>query len=338
MSKAHVFVTNRETFSIVRDNGFCGIGIKKYPAESFDDILSDQGRFYPLITDILTTRPGDMVFFYENGVGFHGVYNIKGQPFFDSTPIGVIWSQWPIRVETDCVAYFNKPVPESYAFSSTDNEARFWTWFYRKLQGARGLNTINPEAAELLIELLLKVNGDASMPPVSIMPYNSNHKLEIVLPIGHGPKVSLEVLLKAYLMKHLTDSNRSDLADFIGDPDSIEWFANEVPYHVSGKSIDILLYHHSTYSGISFRSKYSVIELKRDRSSPEDVTQVIEYSKWVTSRMAGGDPEMVQPIIIAHSFPQDVMLKACHSEFSRKSVRLVEYLIENDDITFRRLA
>jgi len=44
------------------------------------------------------------------------------------------------------------------------------------------------------------------------------------------------------------------------------------------------------------RYKFSVVELKRDIANDMDVSQVIEYSKWVAGRLAGSEIETVQPI------------------------------------------
>ena len=146
--RAHVFITDKNTFPVVRDNGFWGVGAKGIP-NTLNDVIKQnlanaKKPYFSMIADILGTRMGDLVFLYERLVGFHGIYEITSEPFFDPTPIGCVDQKWPLRVEIRCINYFSEPVPEDYLFSTKEYESRFWGWFYRKIQGARVINTINP--------------------------------------------------------------------------------------------------------------------------------------------------------------------------------------------------
>jgi len=265
--------------------------------------MTGKKPYFSIIADILGTRIGDIVFLYERQIGFYGIYKIISKPFFDPTPIGCVDETWPIRVEIECLNYFPKPVPEDYLFSTKEYESKFWVWFYRKIQGARGINTINPEAAEALIELLVKINGNSINKPSQIKPYPSNNKNLIYLPLYEDGKVKLEDILRAWLIEHIDDPNRKDLREIFGPTEDLEWFANNVPYHVSRKNIDILCYHkNNKYTGFPLRYKFSVVELKRDIATAKDVSQVIEYSKWTAGRLAGSEIETVQPILIAFDF------------------------------------
>ncbi len=245
--RAHVFITDKDTFPVVRDNSFWGVGIKGIP-NSLDKIIEENLRnkkkpYFGMIGDILGTRIGDIVFLYERQVGFHGIYKVISEPFFDPTPIGCVGGTWPIRIEIECSNYFPQPVPEDYLFSTKEYESKFWGWFYRKIQGARGINTINPEAAEALFELLVKINGNSINKPSQIKQYPSNNKNPIYLPLDEDGKVKLEVILRAWLIANLDDKNREDLREIFGPVEDLEWFANNVPYHVTRKNIDILCYH-----------------------------------------------------------------------------------------------
>jgi len=263
---------------------------------------------------------------------------IISKPFFDPTPIGYVDETWPIRVEIECLNYFPKPVPEDYLFSTKEYESRAWGWFYRKIQGPRGINTINPEAAEALVELLVKVNGNAINKPLTIKPYPSKSKMEITLPLdilSQNGKVRLEDILRAWLIANIDNPNRNDLREIFGPIEDLEWFANNVPYHVTRKNIDILCYHKSTkYTGFPLRYKFSVVELKRDIASDTDVSQLIEYSKWVAGRLANSEIETVQPILIAFDFNRKAKIKAKNSDFSDRGIKLVRYQIEDNDALF----
>jgi len=342
--RAHVLITNKETFPVVRDNGFWGLGISGIPTtieELYRINLSDGRKpYFKMITDMLGTRPGDIVFLYERQVGFHGIYRIVGCPFFDPTPVGIVNETWPIRIEIECVDYFTRPVPEDYLFSSREYESKFWIWFYRKIQGPRGANTINPEGAETLIELLVKVNGNSSNIPDSFRTYHSKNKNNIDLPIKifeKNGKIILEDILRGWLIKNIDKSN-SDIMKIFGPSDDLEWFANNVPYHVTQKNIDILSYHkNNKYTGFPLRYKFSVTEIKKDTANDEDVIQLIEYSKWVAGRLAKSEVEIVQPILIAFDFNKKALLKAINSDFSDRGIKFFKYIVVENDIKFEKV-
>jgi hypothetical protein len=340
--RAHVFITDKNTYPVVRDNSFYSVGIKGIP-NTVEEVIKanlDDGKkpYFSIIADILGTRIGDIVFLYERQVGFYGIYKIISKPFFDPTPIGCVDETWPIRVEIECLNYFPKPVPEDYLFSTKEYESKFWVWFYRKIQGARGINTINPEAAEALIELLVKINGNSINKPSQIKPYPSNNKNLIYLPLYEDGKVKLEDILRAWLIEHIDDPNRKDLREIFGPTEDLEWFANNVPYHVSRKNIDILCYHkNNKYTGFPLRYKFSVVELKRDIATAKDVSQVIEYSKWTAGRLAGSEIETVQPILIAFDFDKSAKEKAKNSDFSDRGILFVKYEVKGGNINFERV-
>jgi len=341
--RAHVFITDENTFPVVRDNSFWGVGVKGIP-NTCEEVIKENlenGRrpYFGMICDILGTRIGDIVFLYERQVGFHGIYKIASKPFFDPTPIGCVGETWPVRVKINCLNYFPQPVPEDYLFSTKEYESKFWGWFYRKIQGARGVNTINPEATEALIELLVKINGNAVNKPDWIKPYPSKNTSEITLPLGREGKVYLEDILRAWLIANIDNPNQKDLRDIFGPTEDIEWFANNIPYHVTRKNIDILCYHKNIkYTGFPLRYKFSVVELKRDTANDNDVSQVIEYSKWVAGRLAGSEIETVQPILIAFDFNERAREKARNSDFSDKGILFFQYRVENNDLQFERVS
>lgn len=240
-----------------------------------ENLENGKKSYFGMIGDILGTRIGDIVFLYEKQVGFHGIYRIAGKPFFDPTPIGCVDETWPIRVEIECLNYFPEPVPENYLFSTKEYESKFWGWFYRKIKiyGARGVNTINPEAAESLIELLVKINGNVIHKPSQIKSYPPRNKTQIALPLGQNGKVYLENILRAWLIANIDDAKRKDLRKIFGPIEDLEWFANNVPYHVSGKNIDILCYHKNIkYTELPLRYKFSVVELKRDTADDKAIS------------------------------------------------------------------
>jgi len=151
--------------------------------------------------------------------------------------------------------------------------------------------------------------------------------------------VYLEDILRAWIIKNLGNPARKDLIDIFGPIEDLEWFANNVPYHVTQKNIDILVYHKNIkYTGFPLRYQFSVVELKRDRAEPGDVTQVINYSKWVAGRLANSEIETVQPILVAFDFDGKTVIKAQNSDFSDRSILLFKYRVENNDFKFERVS
>lgn len=341
--RAHVLITDRNTHRIVVENGFWGAKFDFKP-ESYQELMEaclehPRKKYLGIIADILGTRPNDIVFLYERQIGFHGIYGITGEPFFDITPFSVIDGFYPLRMEIECLSYFPKPVPEDYLFSTREYESKFWGWFYRKIQGGRGISTVNPEAAEALIEILVKVNGNALTKPSSFKNYSSKAKrTPVSLPLQNG-KVGLEDILRAWIIQNLGNPARKDLINTFGPIEDLEWFANNVPYHVTQKNIDILIYHKNMkYTGFPLRYQFSVVELKKDRAEPRDITQVINYSKWVAGRLANSEIETVQPILIAFDFSDEAKLKARNSDFSERGILFFKYRVENNDLKFERVS
>jgi len=337
--RAHVLVTDNNTFPVVRDNSFWGLGVRGIP-DTFDELIKqnlNDGKkpYFGMLADIMGTRVGDIVFLYERQVGFHGIYKVASQPFFDATPIGCVDATWPIRLEIECLNYFPEPVPEGYLFSTREYESKFWGWFYRKIQGPRGLNTINPEAAEALVELLVKVNGNATSQPARVKPYPSTNRTQIHLPLDQDGRAYLEDIIRAWLIANIDNPGRGDLREVLGRAEDLEWFANNVPYHVTRKNIDILCYHQNArYTGLPLRYKFSVIELKRDIADAESVSQLIEYSKWVAGRLAGSEIETVHPVLIAYDFSRHARDKAKNSDFSDRGITFVRYEVKDNDMLF----
>ncbi len=336
---AHVFITDKGTHRTVVENGFWGIKLPdkwKFKPNCYQDLIEYQKKYsrkpvIGMIADLLGTRVGDAVFLYEREVGFHGIYKVKSDPFFDITAFGEIDAQFPVRVEIECVNYFKKPVPEDMLFSTKEYESRFWGWFYRKIQGARGTNTINPEAAKTLIELLVKLNGNAVSKPENLNQYSPLNKTKIFLPIKNGSAVDIEDILRAWIIQNLGRNKK--LEKIFGPDADIEWFANNVPYHVTRKNIDILVYHKNMrYTDFPLRYQFSVVELKRDKATPKDISQLINYSKWVAGRLANSEIETIQPILIAYRFNKEVIKKAKMSEFSKRGILLYKYRVENSTI------
>jgi hypothetical protein len=363
--KAHIFNVDEHTFPVHRDRGFCGTGKRETSVNDYQQVLERPRTFSEIITDLKGTRLNDLVFFYESRRGFHGVYQIVSPPFFDPQDIyGVgkfssykVGADLPFRLVIRCLDYFPEPVPEDLIFSTPMYERIFWIPFYRKIQGPRGCITIDPEAAHALLELLIKVNGPPQdhefspfyydpefdafqipFPPGEINLEDANGKgmygLQMLdIPLVTEEPVPLEDHLRGWLLSHL-DAGHRDLRRIFGPESHIEWFANNVPYHVSRRNIDLLIYHRTPIGQLidpPLRYKYSVVELKRDWAEPQNVDQVIGYAKWVANRLAGGEVDIVRPYIIARRFRPETIARAESVRFNRAGIRLISYEVESED-------
>lgn len=346
--KAHILITNKETFPICRDRLIWGIGVENIPQnfKDFVDIKHSRKPYLKMLVDVFGVRKNDLIFLYERQVGFHGVYKVDSDLFWDIANIddisneNIISGQWPLRFRLKSVNYFPKPVPEDLLFSTPKYENIFWIWAYRKIQGARGCNTITNEAAQALIELLVKVNT-IDKKYENFNPYHPQDKTEqIYLPLNLETKrVDLEDILRGYLISVLDKKSDGGLYEIFGPTDDIEWYANNVPYHITQKNIDILCFHKNfKYTGMPLRYKYSIIELKKDISKSQDITQLIRYSQWAASRLANGELEMIQPILIASGFQKDAIKKAKESDFNQRGIKLFSYkVISNTELKFKEV-
>ncbi|MFB6209140.1 MAG: hypothetical protein ABEJ56_03300 [Candidatus Nanohaloarchaea archaeon] len=84
--RAYVFVVDKYSYPVHRSRGFCGV---KDPRLEWN--FSGKSGLY---ADMLGTRPGDLVFFYQRRIdepadqrGYRGIYEIKSRPFKDKRPI-----------------------------------------------------------------------------------------------------------------------------------------------------------------------------------------------------------------------------------------------------------
>lgn len=341
--KAHILITNNETFPVCRDKLFWGIGIDECPTilDEWVNPANSRRPYLKMLVDMTGVSKSDLVFFYERKVGFHGIYKVTSDLFFDTTNVtnesGLsVGSQWPLRIKLECVYYFPRPVPEDLLFSTPHYESVFWIWAYRKNQGPRGCNTITPEATEALIELFVKVNGkDAEYERFSS--YTPLQFQECGFPFrAAGEKVALEDFLRGYILKCLRDGN--GVENIFGPKEDIEWYANNVPYHITQKNIDVVVFHKNfKYTAVPLRYKYSIVELKKDKSLPIDVSQLIRYSQWASGRLANGEVEMIQPILIAYDFASETIKKAKAADFNDRGILLFKYKVHNQDIVFEQV-
>lgn len=337
-----------------------------------------------IFADILSTRPGDKLFFqltnrsvnggssledylsqinFENspaklttGNGFTGVVEIDGTPFFDPSNVGDkarVPSSVPVRAPLSCENYLPYPVAEELALTYETEITELWNPKYKKALpgGAKSLTSVTPEEGAQLGSLIHE-NNDLVF-KIDQEPYkgNSENKISIEnrlhqqedsddtrdsvpdsigdlnlgeIPFTSGEKFRVEKTLEAWLME-MIDSDHRGLREVFGPKDELAWFTNYVPYGISGTNMDGLAFHRRN----SKRYKISVIELKRNKATSSAVKQVVSYARWVTGYLAGGNEQIVQPILIANNFSADA-IDIAKAQIGPRPPMLVSYRIEEE--------
>ena len=86
---------------------------------------------------------------------------------------------------------------------------------------------------------------------------------------------------------------------------------------------------------IDILHKFTCIELKTGICTEEDLNQIIKYENWLVRKLANGDSEMVQSVLVAFDF-QDKVLEYVQKRrtIEEKTVRLLKYRVtkEQNDI------
>ena len=107
-------------------------------------------------------------------------------------------------------------------------------------------------------------------------------------------------------------------------------FLNFVPTSFN-KVMDIFLTHVTEVDGVDVLHKFTCIELKTGTCTEEDLNQIIKYENWLTRRLADGDSEMVQSILVAFNF-QDKVSEYVQKRrlIEEKTVRLLKYQVNSE--------
>jgi hypothetical protein len=112
------------------------------------------------------------------------------------------------------------------------------------------------------------------------------------------------------------------LKDLLGD---YREFLNLVPTTFN-KVMDGFLTHVTSVDAIDILHKFTCLELKADRATADDLAQVLRYGDWLARRLAAGDDEMVQTILVARRFSEDVVgYVRSRRRIEEETVRLISY-------------
>jgi hypothetical protein len=244
--------------------------------------------------------------------------------YFDESKVWADDEQlFPYRFSFEStVGHFPVPVSLSDVLDLRD-KGRIWTFDLNPVQQKNQYKITIDEARELL-RLLLR-NNPIRQSPVGIPdPYVPSVRgtIEVDLASSQGGALRYEGWLNAWLMRSLA---RGGLKALFGD---YRECLNLVPTTFN-KVMDVFLTHVTTVDSIEILHKYTCIELKADRANEQDLAQILRYEDWLARRLAAGDKEMIQSVLVARRFADGVIdYVRNRRRIEEKTVRLIIYRVD----------
>ncbi len=314
----HIFLVGKDNFKKCLERGVYGGIFSSYERTNSE-----------IIAGFEAIRPGDFIFIYVKNVGIYGLWKATSRSFFDELDIwGNKDQSYPYRVCFEpSIREFSKPIALSDILDLRD-KGKIWTFdlgtFTKKSH-----QPITTDEGKELIRLLLRNNPVFYTIAQIPKPYSSN---SIPLPLSFATDTKghlrYEGYLNAWFMRSFTSGKFKDVIGEYKD------FLNYVPTSFN-KVMDIFLTHVTEVDGVDILHKFTCLELKTDICTEENLNQIIKYENWLTRKLAGGDGEMVQSILVAFDFQEKVLDYVRKRRFiEEKSVRLLKYRVASthDDI------
>lgn len=234
---------------------------------------------------------------------------------------------------------------------------------FRMLRALWGLSfiKIDDEENDALIDIIMKRNEAELFKKDRIFKFTrkvhdginrratDEHKLnslQLLKASSNGSLIRHEMAIEAALCELLIKENDSPF----GKWDYISHQVVASPF----KAIDYMdkmdIFGYKYIKGYKIRSKYLVIEVKRDKANVEVIEQIMKYVDWVRSEYAFGDYSMIEAYIVAAGFPKEVVEKRdkeCIRNFTKgyrptiactwDFVKLIQYSYEDEKINFEEI-
>jgi hypothetical protein len=310
---SHIFLSNTQNFEICRKKGVYG------GTYSTSEKINAE-----VVASLKAVRPGDLIFLYVTRVGIYGLWKALSHVFFDDSDIGFRGDPgqlFPYRICLEpAIRQFTKPVSMSDTLDLRD-KGKMWT-FDLGASIKKNHYPITEEEGKEIIRLLLR-NNPISEP---ITPLAEVYKSDqVVLPIkldtDRKGRLTFEGHLNAWFMQSFAQGK---LRDVVGEYSDC---LNYVPTSFN-TVMDIFLTHVTTVDSMDILHKFSCFELKTGTGNEDDLNQIIKYENWLTRKLANGDHEMVQSILVAFDF-QDKVLEYVRRRkvIEEKTVRLLTYRV-----------
>ncbi|MCX9074528.1 MAG: EVE domain-containing protein [Candidatus Methanoperedens sp.] len=320
----HIFLVGENNFDICIKKGVYG-GIQSHGSVKSNQINSE------VIAGFAGIKVGDFAFFYVKNKGIYGLWKIAFEPFHDVTPI---WNDpdqvYPYRILFEpIVRKFLTPVAMADVLDLRD-KGKIWTFDLGPITKKSHQPITTNEGKELL-RLLLRNNPIFVEPDIIPDPYlpSKRNPLPLTLDCDNNGRLKYEGYLNAWFMQAFA---KGRLKSLIGD---YRDFLNFVPTSFN-KVMDIFLTHVTTIDSVDILHKFTCMELKAGMVSEDDLNQIIKYENWLIRKLADGDSEMVQSILVGIKFDDKVIeYRNKRKAIEEKTVRLIQYKVNEDkfDIT-----
>lgn len=308
----HIFLVGPDNFQTVLNRGVYGGVSHERPATNADIV----GSFSAI-------RPGDTIFFYVTGAGIFGLWKATTSAFVDETPLwGDNTQKFPYRVCFEpIIRHFPRPVAMSDLLDLRDR-GLIWT-FDLATRRRKNHNPVTEAEGKHLIRLLLRNNPvfeQARPIPEPYPPQDS--PLLIDLSLDSNGQLRFEGYLNAWLTRQLAEGR---LRNLIGEYRDV---INFVPTSFN-TVMDLFLTHVTQVDSVDILHKFSCIELKTGVAGEAELQQLLKYENWLVRKLADGDFEMIQPMLIARDFDdrvQDYVRRRRQIEDRR--IRLIRYTVD----------
>jgi hypothetical protein len=282
-----------------------------------------------IIGSFQAIKPGDFIFFYVRNIGIYGLWKSTSLPFYDLTDLWGNKEQtfpYPVCFEPS-IRHFPRPVALSDIMDLQD-KGKIWTFDLGAMR-LKNHNPITADEGKELIRLLLRNNPVFQSVTKIAKPYPAgNNELPLSLETDKKGQIKYEGYLNAWFMKSFVNGK---LKEIIGE---YRDYLNYVPTSFN-KVMDIFLTHVTSIDGVDVLHNYTCIELKTGICTEENLNQIVKYENWLVRKLAGGDNEMVQSVLVGFDF-QDKVLEYVKKRklIEEKTVRLLKYEVtsKHDDI------
>jgi len=202
------------------------------------------------------------------------------------------------------------------------DKGKIWTFDLGAMR-QKNHNPITADEGKELIRLLLRNNPVFHSVTQIAEPYPiGNTELPLSLATDSKGRIKYEGYLNAWFMKSFVGGKLKELIGEYRD------FLNFVPTSFN-KVMDIFLTHVTAVDGVDILHKFTCMELKTGICTEENLNQIIKYENWLVRKLAGGDNEMIQSILVGFDF-QDKVLEYVEKRklIEEKTVRLMKYRVD----------
>lgn len=315
----HIFLVGEDNFDVCIQRGVYG-GIQSQGSTKSDQINSE------IIAGFAGVKSGDFIFFYVKNRGIYGLWKVISDPFFDAARI---WNEpnqlYPYRVLfAPTVRKFSVPVAMADILDLRD-KGKIWTFDLGPITKKSHQPITTNEGKELL-RLILRNNPIFVEPDIIPNPYSpsTTNPLPLSFNCDNNGRLKYEGYLNAWFMQAFSQGK---LKNLIGD---YRDFLNFVPTSFN-KVMDVFLTHVTTIDSVDILHKFTCIELKTGTVSEDDLNQIIKYENWLIRKLADGDSEMVQSILVGFEFDDRVVeYRDKRKTVEEKTVRLFQYKVIED--------